>query len=98
MGTADNPLIPPIAKGIIPRAMSTLFSTINSIHQSKSDNRKFSIKVSFIEIHNEDLIDLLGEGDESERPPVLIREDSKGNIYWSGLQEIKVNNVEEVIR
>ncbi|RIA95018.1 P-loop containing nucleoside triphosphate hydrolase protein [Glomus cerebriforme] len=97
MGTADNPLIPSDSKGIIPRAMSTLFSTINSIHHSKNDNRKFSIKVSFVEIHNEDLIDLLGEGVEEERPPVLIREDSKGNIYWSGLQEVKVTGVEEVI-
>ncbi|RGB37434.1 P-loop containing nucleoside triphosphate hydrolase protein [Rhizophagus diaphanus] len=97
MGTADNPSIPLDSKGIIPRAMSTLFSTINSIHQSKTDHRKFTIKVSFIEIHNEDLIDLLGEGDEEGRPSVQIREDSKGNIYWSGLQEIKVNNVDEVI-
>lgn len=98
MGTADNPSIPFESKGIIPRAMSTLFSTINSIHQSKTDNRKYTIKVSFVEIHNEDLIDLLGEGDEEGRPPVQIREDSKGNIYWSGLQEVKVNNVDEVIK
>ncbi|EXX55281.1 Kip1p [Rhizophagus irregularis DAOM 197198w] len=97
MGTADNPSIPLDSKGIIPRAMATLFSTINSIHQSKTDHRKYTIKVSFIEIHNEDLIDLLGEGDEEGRPSVQIREDSKGNIYWSGLQEIKVNNVDEVI-
>jgi hypothetical protein len=97
MGTADNPSIPLTSKGIIPRAMSTLFSTINSIHQSKTDSRKCSIKVSFVEIHNEDLIDLLGEGDEEERPPVQIREDAKGNIYWSGLQEVKVNSVDEVI-
>ncbi|CAG8461354.1 23014_t:CDS:2, partial [Rhizophagus irregularis] len=98
MGTADNPSIPLDSKGIIPRAMATLFSTINSIHQSKTDHRKYTIKVSFIEIHNEDLIDLLGEGDEEGRPSVQIREDSKGNIYWSGLQEIKVNNVDEVIK
>ncbi|CAG8534735.1 7754_t:CDS:2 [Funneliformis caledonium] len=97
MGTADNPSVPSISKGIIPRAMSTLFSNINSIHQSKTDHRKITLFVSFIEIHNEDLIDLLGEGEEEERPPVLIREDSKGNIYWSGLQEVKVTCVEEVI-
>ncbi|CAG8453731.1 11874_t:CDS:2 [Diversispora eburnea] len=92
MGTADNSLILPEEKGIIPRAMSTLFKLINS-PQYKS--RKFSVKVSFIEIYNEDLIDLLGEGENS--PPVTIREDSKGNILWSGLQELRVNNVEEVI-
>ncbi|CAG8725561.1 14300_t:CDS:2, partial [Acaulospora morrowiae] len=95
MGTADNVFIPPESKGMIPRTMSTLFEKIESEQCKKS---KFTVKVSFIEIHNEDLIDLLGEGEEDERPPVTIREDSKGNIYWTGLQEVKVNNVDEVIR
>ncbi|CAB4419056.1 unnamed protein product [Rhizophagus irregularis] len=94
MGTSDNDLIDPDDKGIIPRAVSTLFSSMES---AQYKTRKFSIKVSFIEIYNEDLIDLLGEGDGESRPQVLIREDSKGNILWSGLQEIKVNSVEEVI-
>ncbi|CAG8631502.1 24688_t:CDS:2 [Cetraspora pellucida] len=94
MGTADDSTLPPESKGIIPRTMNSLFSLVNS-GQYKS--HKFSIKVSFIEIHNEDLIDLLGEGNEEERPPVMIREDSRGNIYWTGLQELKVNNVDEVM-
>ncbi|CAG8537430.1 10988_t:CDS:2 [Rhizophagus irregularis] len=90
----DKFLEDPDDKGIIPRAVSTLFSSMES---AQYKTRKFSIKVSFIEIYNEDLIDLLGEGDGESRPQVLIREDSKGNILWSGLQEIKVNSVEEVI-
>ncbi|KAF0493369.1 kinesin-domain-containing protein [Gigaspora margarita] len=94
MGTADDRSIPPESKGIIPRTMAALFSLVTS-GQYKS--HKFSIKVSFIEIHNEDLIDLLGEGNEEERPPVMIREDSRGNIYWTGLQELKVTNVDEVM-
>ncbi|CAG8459131.1 17870_t:CDS:2 [Dentiscutata erythropus] len=94
MGTADDTTIPPESKGIIPRTMAALFSLVNS-GQYKS--HKFSIKVSFIEIHNEDLIDLLGEGNEEERPPVTIREDSRGNIYWTGLQELKVANVDQVM-
>src|SRR2546421_4009703 len=94
MGTSDNESIEPDDKGIIPRAVSTLFSSMNS---AQYKTRKFSIKVSFIEIYNEDLIDLLGEGEGESRPQVLIREDSKGNILWSGLQEIKVNSVEDVI-
>ncbi|RIA84273.1 P-loop containing nucleoside triphosphate hydrolase protein [Glomus cerebriforme] len=95
MGTADNASVPYHNKGIIPRAMATLFSTMNT--SSLYLNRKFSMKVSFIEIYNEDLIDLLGEGEGESRPQVMIREDSKGNIYWSGLQEVQVNNVDEVI-
>ncbi|CAI2161616.1 2010_t:CDS:2 [Funneliformis geosporum] len=94
MGTADNVASDQESRGIIPRALYTLFSYINST-QFKS--RKITIKVSFIEIYNEDLIDLLAEGDDENKPQVMIREDSKGNIIWSGLQEIKVNSVEEVM-
>ncbi|CAG8501445.1 15186_t:CDS:2, partial [Racocetra fulgida] len=95
MGTADTSSISPDSKGIIPRAMETLFSSMNSL---QCKNQKFSIKVSFIEIYNEDLIDLLGEGDMESRSQVTIREDSKGNILWNGLQEIKVNGVDDVMR
>ncbi|EXX76693.1 Kip1p [Rhizophagus irregularis DAOM 197198w] len=95
MGTADNSSIPYHNKGIIPRAIATLFHTMNT--SSLYMNRKFSIKVSFIEIYNEDLIDLLGEGEGESRPQVMIREDSKGHIYWSGLQELQVNSVDDVI-
>ncbi|KAF0443114.1 kinesin-domain-containing protein [Gigaspora margarita] len=95
MGTSNEYSQLPETKGIIPRSMATLFSYVNST-QYKS--RKFVIKVSFVEIYNEDLIDLLAEGDYESRPPVTIREDSKGNMIWSGLQEIKVNSIEEVMR
>ncbi|RIB11145.1 P-loop containing nucleoside triphosphate hydrolase protein, partial [Gigaspora rosea] len=94
MGTADNLTSPQESRGIIPRSMATLFSCINS---AQYKNRKFTMKVSFVEIYNEDLIDLLAEGDDECKPQVLIREDSKGNIIWSGLQEIKVGSVEEVM-
>lgn len=98
MGTSHNPSISTEQKGIIPRAMSSLFSTMNS---PKFKSQKFAIKVSFIEIYNEELIDLLADYsavmDEDCRPRVTIREDSKGNILWSGLQEIKVNGVDEVM-
>jgi len=57
---------------------------------------KTTFRVSFVEIYNEDLIDLLVKGDF--RPPVAIREDAKGNIYWTGVQEIVVSSVEEVIQ
>jgi len=94
MGTADNAFMPSEYKGIIPRAVATLFSILNT---AQYKTRKFSIKVAFVEIYNEDLIDLLGEQIGESKPQVVIREDSKGNILWSGLQEIKVNSVDEVM-
>ncbi|CAG8441188.1 13239_t:CDS:2 [Acaulospora morrowiae] len=94
MGTSDNSSLSADEKGIIPRSMTTLFSYINS---AQYKNRKCTMKVSFVEIYNEDLIDLLADKEEESRPQVMIREDSKGNIIWSGLQEVKVNSVEEVM-
>ena len=88
MGTVDN------SSGIIPRAVKALFNTINDNTSSVYLNRN-SMKVSFVEIYNEDLIDLLSEGEC--RPQVIIREDSKGNIVWNGLQEVQVNSVDEVM-
>ncbi|CAG8468706.1 10188_t:CDS:2, partial [Racocetra persica] len=78
------------SKGIIPRAMATLFSCINSA-QYKA--RKFVMRISFVEIHDDELIDLLGDKDSQ----VLIREDSNSRIHWKNLKEIKVNSVEEIM-
>jgi hypothetical protein len=57
---------------------------------------KTTFRVSFVELYNEDLIDLLAKGDY--RPQVTIREDTKGTIYWTGVQEIVVTSVEEIIQ
>ncbi|CAG8443698.1 9187_t:CDS:2 [Diversispora eburnea] len=85
----------PDSKGIIPRSMDALFTKINS---EKYKKFKFTINVSFVEVHNEDLIDLLAEeGDYECKPQVTIREDTKGSIILSGLQEINVNSEVEVM-
>ncbi|KAG0334155.1 hypothetical protein BG000_008585 [Podila horticola] len=88
------------SEGIIPRAMNQLFREakrppIQNYPGYKVPGLKTTFRVSFVEIYNEDLIDLLVKGDF--RPPVTIREDTKGNIFWTGVQEIVVSSVEEVI-
>ncbi|KAF9210787.1 hypothetical protein BGZ59_008933 [Podila verticillata] len=88
------------SEGIIPRAMNQLFQAakrppIQNYPGYKVPGLKTTFRVSFVEIYNEDLIDLLVKGDF--RPPVSIREDTKGNIFWTGVQEIVVSSVEEVI-
>ncbi|CAG8704411.1 17982_t:CDS:2, partial [Racocetra persica] len=94
MGTSNDFTSPPESMGIIPRAMTSLFSAINSVQYKQ---RKFSMRVSFVELYNEDLIDLLSEGSDEDKPQLLIREDPSGSISLSGLQEIKVNSVSEVM-
>ncbi|KAF9575552.1 hypothetical protein EC968_002488 [Mortierella alpina] len=87
------------SEGIIPRAMNQLFQEAKRppplYPGYKVPPLKTTFRVSFVEIYNEDLIDLLAKGEF--RPPVTIREDAKGNIYWTGVQEIVVTSVEEVI-
>ena len=81
--------------GIIPRAVARIFS---AMRQNKSSSTQYSAKVSFIEIYNEDLIDLLGDAvDGDARPHVQIREGKNGQIIWSGLREVKVANVAQVM-
>ncbi|KAF9913590.1 hypothetical protein BX616_009851 [Lobosporangium transversale] len=88
------------SEGIIPRAVAQLFHDARKpppVYPGyKIPPLKTSFRVSFVEIYNEDLIDLLAKGDF--RPPVTIREDTKGNIFWTGVQEIAVASVEEVIQ
>lgn len=90
MGTAASRLQD---EGIVPRAVSKLFGLLhgdNSIGQS-------SIKVSFIEIYNEEVIDLLSPYPPSERPQITIREDPKGHIYWTGVREMAVDSACDVL-
>ena len=44
--------------GIMPRSFTHLFSAVNNL-QSRSQNVRYLIRCSFIEIYNEDLKDLL---------------------------------------
>ncbi|SPO26340.1 related to KIP1 - kinesin-related protein [Ustilago trichophora] len=81
--------------GIIPRAVARIFAAMRA---NKTSGTQYSAKVSFIEIYNEDLIDLLGDAvDGDARPHVQIREGKNGQIIWSGLREVKVSNVAEVM-
>ncbi|KDN52496.1 kinesin-domain-containing protein [Tilletiaria anomala UBC 951] len=82
--------------GIIPRAVAQIFDAVNA-QKARSGAIQYTIKASFIEIYNEDLIDLLADADGDARPLVQIREDKAGHIFWSGLREVKVNNVADVM-
>ncbi|KAI7862699.1 hypothetical protein BDF14DRAFT_1508941 [Spinellus fusiger] len=58
---------------------------------------RYTVKVSFVEIYNEELIDLLDASPPGEAPPVSIREDSKGQIYWTGVKEVVVHSTDDVL-
>ncbi|OAA57515.1 kinesin family protein [Niveomyces insectorum RCEF 264] len=61
--------------------------------------KTWSLKATYVEIYNEQLRDLLiSENVPShERPAVTIREDVKGNILLTGLHQVEINSVEDLL-
>ncbi|GAA5978339.1 hypothetical protein JCM10908_004320 [Rhodotorula pacifica] len=99
MGTdrmQDEVLDDPSRQGITPRAVAEIFDRLKSSQEDAHGALSFTAKVSYVEIYNEDLIDLLA-GDVGVRPTVQIREDKQGRIFWSGLREVKVSSAADVM-
>ncbi|KAJ6531244.1 hypothetical protein B0H19DRAFT_966715 [Mycena capillaripes] len=92
-----DPSDPNNGMGIIPRAVSTIFSTAKQLREERAGAWSYTIKSSFIEIYNEDLIDLLVDDTGGARREVQIREDKEGHIIWGGLREVAVKNPNEVM-
>jgi hypothetical protein len=85
--------------GIIPRAVSTIFSRTRKLKEERGTAWNYNIKGSFVELYNEDLLDLLSIDDTSGgRREVQIREDKDGHIIWGGLREVQVKNAGEVMK
>ena len=74
MGNNDSP----DEKGLIPRTIDHLFSRI------EEDISNYTVKVSFLEIYNEQIIDLLDNG---KKTGLLLREDLKKGVYVENLTE-----------
>ncbi|RKF60149.1 putative kinesin family protein [Erysiphe neolycopersici] len=65
----------------------------------RNPTKYWTLKASYVEIYNEQLRDLLvPETTPSyERQNVIIREDVKGQIILSGLHQIEINSVEDMM-
>lgn len=93
-----DPSDPDTGMGIIPRAVSHIFSETKSLKEERGDTVNYSIQGSFIEIYNEDLIDLLSDDGNGGKREVQIREDKSGQIIWGGVREVPVKNTNDVMR
>ncbi|KAI7859176.1 P-loop containing nucleoside triphosphate hydrolase protein, partial [Circinella umbellata] len=89
-----NRLRPPSRRSHVPSPSTTISSHTTS---AKQQQQKYTIKVSFVEIYNEELNDLLNGAPPNERPAVNIREDAKGHIYWTGVKELPVYSTDDVL-
>ncbi|XP_063791665.1 chromosome-associated kinesin KIF4-like [Pseudophryne corroboree] len=78
--------------GVIPRVVKALFKEI----EQRSD-WEFLLTVSYLEIYNEDILDLLYSSRDKTRPPIKIREDPKEGIKICGLTERDVKTALDMI-
>ncbi|OHW89572.1 kinesin motor domain-containing protein [Colletotrichum incanum] len=61
--------------------------------------KNWSLKATYLEIYNEQLRDLLvpDHVPQHERGAVTIREDVKGNIILTGLRQVEINSVDDLM-
>ena len=71
-------------KGIMPRAVSDLFKLLQ-----KRKDKEFRIQVSYIEIYNEEIRDLLGNREE-----LKLHEDPVKGVLIQGIKELCIDNVD----
>ena len=67
--------------------------------QNTLGDRNWQLKATYVEIYNEQLRDLLvpDATPHGERSNVAIREDVKGNIILTGLRQVEINSVEDLM-
>lgn len=91
-GTATNP-------GVIPLAITDIFSYIR-----ETPHREFLLRVSYLEIYNERIHDLLAgpvagmNGQPGPQEEIKLREDSKRGVYATPLKEEIVQSPTQLLR
>ncbi|XP_043713441.1 kinesin-like protein KIN-5B [Telopea speciosissima] len=82
--------------GVIPRAVRQIFDTLEA---QKAD---YSMKVTFLELYNEEITDLLALEDntrfveDKQKKPISLMEDGKGVVFVRGLEEEVVYSANEI--
>ncbi|PKI40312.1 hypothetical protein CRG98_039337 [Punica granatum] len=80
--------------GMTPRVFEYLFSRIQKEKEARKDGKlRFTCRCSFLEIYNEQILDLLDPSSSN----LQIREDNKKGVYVENLREVEVSSAREVI-
>ncbi|XP_061955780.1 kinesin-like protein KIN-5C [Populus nigra] len=94
--SGPNGELPPEA-GVIPRAVKQIFDTL------ESQNAEYSVKVTFLELYNEEITDLLAPEEisrvaleEKQKKQLPLMEDGKGGVLVRGLEEEIVTSASEI--
>ncbi|CAK9323030.1 unnamed protein product [Citrullus colocynthis] len=94
--SGPNGELPPEA-GVIPRTVQQIFDTL------ESQNAEYSVKVTFLELYNEEITDLLAPEEitkvaleEKQKKQLPLMEDGKGGVLVRGLEEEIVTSASEI--
>ncbi|XP_046741303.1 kinesin-like protein Klp61F [Diprion similis] len=79
--------------GIIPRSLSHLFDELRML-----EAQEYTVRVSFLELYNEELFDLLSPHDEASKIRLYEDASKKGAVIIHGLEEVTVHNKSEVFK
>lgn len=77
--------------GIIPRTMHQLLENLNSLSECE-----YSVRVSFLEIYNEELFDLLSPSLDNQKMRLFEDATRKGSVVIQGLEELVVHDKDDV--
>lgn len=86
--------------GIIPRSLDHILARVNALNADSKSGPKLQVYMSYLEIYNENIYDLLPMKSEIPRrpcdgPPTLkLRESRRGRIFVRGLARHAVDNVQ----
>ncbi|NWY67027.1 KI21B protein, partial [Erithacus rubecula] len=106
MGTGFDMSISEEEQGIIPRAISHLFSGIEQRQRAARSQGvaapEFKVSAQFLELYNEEILDLF----DSTRDPdarhrksnIKIHEDASGSIYTTGVTSRLISSQDELIQ
>lgn len=75
--------------GVIPRSIKQIFDTIDA------NNTDSTVKVTFLELYNEELTDLLSDEAKDDKKALRLLEDRNG-VVVQGLDEVVVKSAAEI--
>ncbi|OWM68852.1 kinesin-like protein KIN-5D [Punica granatum] len=84
--------------GVIPRAVRQIFNIL------EAQSAEYSMKVTFLELYNEEITDLLAPEecskfiDDKSKKPIALMEDGKGGVFVRGLEEEIVTTANEIYK
>ncbi|KAL3798458.1 hypothetical protein ACHAW5_007410 [Stephanodiscus triporus] len=87
--------------GIIPRSLNHILSRVNALNADSKSGPKLQVYLSYLEIYNENIYDLLPLKSDIPRRPcdgpqtLKLRESRRGRIFVRGLARHAVDNVQQ---